>query len=593
MGHLRTWKDDLIEELKQERPILYSGGGVVLRELEIAGHSWVIDGYDGADKFHCNWGWGGSHDGWFSLGGFIIYDKDGKVDSRFNEIESAIFNIYPVQPAKVGIPTFNDTYTSVDYSPEGMELTVNPPYGATSYEWVTDKGVIKSDGSNRATLYSTETTHVKVRAYNELCGVYSDYAQNNVYIEGEPYISGEYRDNESENDREIMRHYVIKEMIPNASVTWSMSNTADFEIVSTDNERISIRCNTPGKTGILKAHIPLQGFNDVYLETTIQAQTWLIEAVDGYPTCGKRTFTPSAIFPNTEYFKWTVSEGVRIISGENDTILVVDISGDNPTEWVQLEVKQNGKVQTTTRTLGVTLPDNVNIQLVERWGKDGNQKALLYADLDPKGWYAYYDWRITGDNVFGMVRNPFAFQIEACMPDYENPYELKPYPGLGDGIGDVLDSIPAIIRNSALYPPLDDLPPMIPTHNPAYAVATFPMGREAEISCAVITPCKSVSSNKIVLEVLTHPPSYSVSYNRSTRSVQLDRQDNGDTATAQENASYELLLYNNFGLVRTLPFDPTERTVSLPLGDLPDGSYYVNVVDSQGEVLCKQYISAY
>ncbi len=28
-------------------------------------------------------------------------------------------------------------------------------------------------------------------------------------------------------------------------------------------------------------------------------------------------------------------------------------------------------------------------------------------------------------------------------------------------------------------------------------------------------------------------------------------------------------------------------------GDLPDGSYYVNVVDSQGEVLCKQYISAY
>jgi len=32
-----------------------------------SGHSVVIDGYDNAGKFHINWGWAGSYDGWYSV----------------------------------------------------------------------------------------------------------------------------------------------------------------------------------------------------------------------------------------------------------------------------------------------------------------------------------------------------------------------------------------------------------------------------------------------------------------------------------------------------------------------------------------------
>ncbi len=49
-------------ELDQQRPFLYSGSHTS------GAHSFVFDGYDNNGKFHINWGWGGSHDGYFVMG---------------------------------------------------------------------------------------------------------------------------------------------------------------------------------------------------------------------------------------------------------------------------------------------------------------------------------------------------------------------------------------------------------------------------------------------------------------------------------------------------------------------------------------------
>lgn len=49
------------QELEAQRPIILSGYG------SGGGHAWVIDGYDENDYLHCNWGWTGSSDGFFSL----------------------------------------------------------------------------------------------------------------------------------------------------------------------------------------------------------------------------------------------------------------------------------------------------------------------------------------------------------------------------------------------------------------------------------------------------------------------------------------------------------------------------------------------
>lgn len=55
------WSATLRDELEHGRPIQYRGQG------PDGGHSWVMDGYQGTDYFHMNWGWGGMCNGYFYL----------------------------------------------------------------------------------------------------------------------------------------------------------------------------------------------------------------------------------------------------------------------------------------------------------------------------------------------------------------------------------------------------------------------------------------------------------------------------------------------------------------------------------------------
>lgn len=55
------WDQLIYKELKAARPVLYRGSSTG------GGHAFVCDGYDGNGLYHINWGWGGSHDGYFRL----------------------------------------------------------------------------------------------------------------------------------------------------------------------------------------------------------------------------------------------------------------------------------------------------------------------------------------------------------------------------------------------------------------------------------------------------------------------------------------------------------------------------------------------
>jgi hypothetical protein len=62
-----AWNDLLTAELDAGRPIEYGG------ESQTEGHAWICDGYQGADFFHMNMGWGGASNGYYYLddiGGF-------------------------------------------------------------------------------------------------------------------------------------------------------------------------------------------------------------------------------------------------------------------------------------------------------------------------------------------------------------------------------------------------------------------------------------------------------------------------------------------------------------------------------------------
>ena len=55
------WNNMIYNELKENRPVFYDGSS------SDGGHAFIVDGFDGEELFHINWGWGGFCDGYFLL----------------------------------------------------------------------------------------------------------------------------------------------------------------------------------------------------------------------------------------------------------------------------------------------------------------------------------------------------------------------------------------------------------------------------------------------------------------------------------------------------------------------------------------------
>ena len=59
---IEGWDNLLVNELKNNRPVIYSANTNIN-----AGHAFICDGYDGKGFFHINWGWLGAGDGYYLL----------------------------------------------------------------------------------------------------------------------------------------------------------------------------------------------------------------------------------------------------------------------------------------------------------------------------------------------------------------------------------------------------------------------------------------------------------------------------------------------------------------------------------------------
>ena len=77
------WLTMMKDCLDLGRPVYYSGRG------SMGGHAFVCDGYDTDDLLHFNWGWEGSHNGYFAL------DALNPGNYVFNSSNEAVINIHP------------------------------------------------------------------------------------------------------------------------------------------------------------------------------------------------------------------------------------------------------------------------------------------------------------------------------------------------------------------------------------------------------------------------------------------------------------------------------------------------------------------
>ncbi|MCB0771609.1 MAG: C10 family peptidase, partial [Flavobacteriales bacterium] len=84
------WISLLRTELDAGRPVLYDGFG------DGGGHAFVCDGYDDNNFFHFNWGWGGAHDGYFTVNALNPPGTGiGGGSGGYNAGQEAIIGIQP------------------------------------------------------------------------------------------------------------------------------------------------------------------------------------------------------------------------------------------------------------------------------------------------------------------------------------------------------------------------------------------------------------------------------------------------------------------------------------------------------------------
>lgn len=100
------WFNLIYSELDKGRPVLFSG------QSSGGGHAFVLDGFDGSEYFHVNWGWGGQMDGYFLVDVLNPDDNSGigasSTTDGYSMSQNIIANLAPEgQAEEVDAPSPN------------------------------------------------------------------------------------------------------------------------------------------------------------------------------------------------------------------------------------------------------------------------------------------------------------------------------------------------------------------------------------------------------------------------------------------------------------------------------------------------------
>lgn len=131
-----AWKELLKTEMDNSRPVIYSGFDFT------GGHCFVCDGYDSQDRFHFNWGWGGTSDGYFAIGSLnpSVGGIGTNATSSFNRDNVAVMGIRPA--TRTNQQSSVVTVTSTD----GAHSVVTGAGTYTNYTDLVTLSVSTSDG---------------------------------------------------------------------------------------------------------------------------------------------------------------------------------------------------------------------------------------------------------------------------------------------------------------------------------------------------------------------------------------------------------------------------------------------------------------
>ena len=145
------WADMLYNEMEAGYPVLYRGhssGG---------GHAFVIDGFDGDNLFHVNWGWGGGSNGWFLIGILNPGDTSGMGASSssdgYSMTQGGVFNL-----RKPGTPKTELTLDISDIKISGTSRIAAKFTNKTGSSGTYHVGIVTMNDDGTCTLVGSKMT---------------------------------------------------------------------------------------------------------------------------------------------------------------------------------------------------------------------------------------------------------------------------------------------------------------------------------------------------------------------------------------------------------------------------------------------------
>ena len=220
------WFNAIYDELAAGYPVLFSGhssGG---------GHAFVIDGFDGEQLFHLNWGWGGGSDGWFLVGILNPGDNSGigasSSSDGYSMGQRALFNLRlpdNVRTEKSTCMTINDISVS------GTTISgtfINWTGNTNSF----NAGIVKINDDNTLSLVGTS------QAISDLSNNY--YQKKSFNIKGR-LQPGTYRLSPASKltankiwrpEYDMKRHYILAEV--DSAKNMTLTYVEPSEVIGVD-----------------------------------------------------------------------------------------------------------------------------------------------------------------------------------------------------------------------------------------------------------------------------------------------------------------------------------------------------------------------
>lgn len=149
---LDKWVSLIYNELENGRPVVYDGASASMGR-----HAFVLDGYDGKDFFHVNWGWGGSYNGYFRISVLDINSNNNTganySSTGFSYDQGAVIGIKLPDNIDDGVTT-NIQLSNDNISISGTSITADFfNISGTAGKFYMGLGIVGDDG--KITVFKT------------------------------------------------------------------------------------------------------------------------------------------------------------------------------------------------------------------------------------------------------------------------------------------------------------------------------------------------------------------------------------------------------------------------------------------------------